>query len=127
MKEGFFSHRLCYRHSLYSQHIIYFDSRCRVDAVEPFQQESPMTRFCEGILMAVAIDFVSHEEAFCGELRRQLIDNPSLSVGEAVLQNKFYAQYLADKAMPCVLYAIPSVDWSTGRLRGDGVKLVRVV
>ncbi len=127
MKEGFFSHRLCYRHSLYNKHIIYFDSDHRVDAIEPFRQEVSMTYFCEGILVAVVSDFASNEEAFCCELRRQLFESPSLTIGEAILQNKCYGQYIADDTVPCALYAISSVDWSTERLKGNEVKLLRVV
>ncbi len=127
MKRGVLSHQLCCGDSRFNKHILYLTIDNRLDSIVPFRQEVSMTVFCEGVLLAVAPDFVAHEADFCQTLHHQLFESEMLTIGEAVLQNNLYRQYAVVEGDPCLLYTITSVDWSTGRLNSDEVKLVKIV
>lgn len=116
MKKGFFSHQLCCGRSLLNKHILYLTMDNKIDSILPFQREISLTTFCEGLLFAVSPAFVAQEQAFIECLNRQLEENSLISVGEAILHNPIYRNCCINDEEPCLLYAITTIDWQTGRL-----------
>lgn len=127
MKKGFFSHQLCYRRSLLNKHILYLTEENKVDRVLPFQREVSLTTFCEGVLFVVSPSFECEREEFCRTMHEQLVANPLLTVGEAIIHNPVYLRNMADDIAPCSLYTITSINWATARLRDDELTLVNVL
>ena len=113
MKSGYLSHRCTIGDSTYSQHIIYIDNISKsICSVEAFNGETPHTIFCDGWLIAFAPTIDADLSLFVKTLQLQFIDNPTLTITEALNENSLYAKHRATMGATCHIYSIPSVDWS---------------
>lgn len=120
MKKGFFSHQLCYRDSLLSKHVIYMSLDNCFDAVFPFQREVSLTTFCEGVLFVVdAIQFCGKEALFIEQLQAALDSDEALKIGDAIVSNPLFQASVVQDNQRCALYAIPAINWSTLRHKGE--------
>lgn len=127
MKKGFFSHQLCYKDKLLNKHVIYMSLDNRFDSVFSFQREVSLTTFCEGVLFVVdAASFCGNEALFIEQLQQELDNNISLEIGEAILINPLFKQAAVQENATCALYAIPSINWSTLRHKGE-LTICRIV
>ncbi len=127
MKKGFLSHQLCCGRTLHSKYVLFLTSDNRFDSVVPFQQEVPMTVFCEGLLLVVSPAFDKFSVSFTDTLSKQLENDKDLTVGDAVISNPVYLSCMVTEEEYCSVYSIMPVDWSTCRLCDNKIILVKIL
>ena len=115
MKSGYLSHRCTIGENTYSRHIIYIYSNKTLCSIEPFYNETPHTIFCDGWLISLAPAIETELSLFTDTLQHQFLDNPTLTIAEALNENWLFAKHRASIGDACCIYAISRVDWNSMR------------
>ncbi|WP_455498274.1 hypothetical protein [Coprobacter sp.] len=114
MTQGFFAHRICYKHRIYRQHILFLNESNQISGIEPFSNETANTTFHDGILIVSSSAFHLHLNEFLHTLKEQL-EEPGISVLQAIIGNPVYNNHIPDIQTPCSLYNISDICWKNER------------
>lgn len=122
MNQGFLAHRICYKDQIYRKHILFLNGNNQVTGVEPFFNETANTTFYDGILLVTSSTFHLHLNEFISALKEQL-ENPAITLSQAILENRVYNSYIPDIQDSCSLYNIPEICWENERPVSAGIEI----
>lgn len=126
MKRGFFAHRICYKNRIYRKHILFLNGNNQICEIEPFANETANTTFYDGILMVVSPAFHLQINEFTSALNRQL-ENPEISLTQAIAENTVYKNNFPDIQSPCSLYNISEICWDNERPASSHIEIRKIL
>lgn len=72
---SFLAHYICTEQGIFEQSVLRIDVEKRQIAIFPYQKETPDTRFCDGILLAVNSSFQSKKQELLDALNEREYDS----------------------------------------------------
>lgn len=71
MHRSFLAHYICTEQGVFEQSVLHIDRATRQISVFPYEKETPDTRFCDGVLVAVNSSFLTKKQEFLDALNER--------------------------------------------------------
>ena len=71
MHRSFLAHYICTEQGIFEQSILRIEGTARQISVSPYEKETPETRFCDGVLVAVNSSFQTKEQELLDALNER--------------------------------------------------------
>ena len=71
MHRSFLAHYICTERGVFEQSVLHIDRATRQISVFPYEKETPDTRFCDGVLVAVNSSFLTKKQEFLDALNER--------------------------------------------------------
>lgn len=112
MTRGVFAHLIICNEKCYKEHIARLSQENRLMSLEAFTTETAHTIFSEGIVIVAASTFEAEAGNFTAQLKEQ-VGSDTTPIHKAIINNAIYRRHLPSPELPCTLYAITPIAWST--------------